>query len=198
MDKRQFEKIALVALIFAGIVFAAVFFINKTYTRDYAMSLSNLPSILPYSTPFIKPESGLETATQISPDGKVTLTMTKALDGSLSTYTFSAGGVTLATRNAPVGDSYQIPFNTWSPDDKSFFVKENNNGQINYFVYPGGINVSDIFKANLPNYVLTDATGWAAPTLLILNTNNTDGAEGPSYWFDITYKEFTLLSRRFN
>lgn len=198
MDKHLFKKIALAALALAGVVFAVVFFVNKTYIRDYAMTLSNLPSVLPYSTPFVTPTSGIETATQISPDGKVTLTMTKTLNGGLSNYTFSSSGITMATRTGLTSDSYQIPFNTWAPDDKSFFVKENNNGQLSYFAYPTGDNVADIFKQKFPNYVLTDITGWAAPTLLILNTNNADGTVGPSYWFDTASKGFTLLSTRFN
>ena len=96
----------------------------------------------------------------------------------------------------------------FSSDDKYLFLKETTGNQITYFVLTASglpvtkdaqtVDFSSLFTAKYPDYVITDATGWAAPTLVVINTNKTDGKVGPSFWFDVQTKSFIQLSERFN
>lgn len=136
--------------------------------------------------------------TQNSPDGKKILTMKKASSGNEITYTFSDADTVVFTRIVNQATTLSIPFNSWSPDDKYFFVKETTPNTTNYYVYPSETNITDFFTQKLPNSKLVDVTGWASPTLLIVNTNKMDGGVSYSYWFDITSKSFIQLATRFN
>ena len=126
-----------------------------------------------------------------SPDGKAKLTMKKTKSTNLVNYTFSIDkpifSKTIASTN-----TISIPHNTWSPDNKYIFLKEDQDKEINYNVLSVTgkefINVSSLFREKYPDLKLVEITGWAAPTLLILNTQKS------SFWFNVTNKSFTLLS----
>ncbi len=143
----------------------------------------------------------------ISPDGKITVTMKRSQNKDLVTYTFNTNNL-VYTKDTVKDDVFSIPFNTWSPDNKYFFIKEIDGNKVSFLIlnasgvsFKNGsqfINVSDIFREKLPTYSLIDATGWAAGNLLIINSNKSDGSEGPSFWFDIPSGTFIQLSNRFN
>ncbi len=126
-----------------------------------------------------------------SPDGKARLTMKKTISNSLVNYTFSIDkpifSKTIASTN-----TISIPFNTWSPDNKYIFLKENLGQETNYNVLSVSgkelINVSGLFRQKYPDLKLVEITGWAAPTLLVLNTQKS------SFWFNVTNQSFILLS----
>lgn len=129
-----------------------------------------------------------------SPDGKAKLTMKKIASNNLVNYTFNTDK-SIFTKTLASSNTLSIPFNTWSPDNKYVFLKENLGKEINYYVLSAAgkelTNISSLFRQKYPDYKLVEITGWAAPSLLILNTL------GPSLWFDVTNQAFTLLSIKF-
>jgi hypothetical protein len=52
------------------------------------------------------------------------------------------------------------------------------------------MEISELFYAKYSEYKITDITGWAAPNLLIVNTDDVNSEEGPSFWFDVSSKTF--------
>lgn len=202
---KRFEKILflIIVILIAGIGIA--FFMKQSN----AQNLSGIP--VAASTPGVNIVSkDTETdVSQISPDGNQNLVM-KVVSGKNNTKTYSVyvTNSLIFTKTLTDPANIALPFNTWSTDDKYVFLKETVGNQINYYVmYANGtstadgsayLNVSDLFAAKEPNYQLTDITGWASGTLLILNTNTAGGDKGPSFWFDITSKSFIVLSTRFD
>ena len=170
------------------------------------------------TTPTPKPVIPIAKADQImsqgSPDGKFTLTMQERKGSAEVTYIFQMMDETshtqknIFTKSVPTGTSISIPFNTFSSDNKYLFLKEVTGSQTTYFVLTASglpitkdvqtIDFSTLFTAKYPNYVITDVTGWAGPTLVVINTNKIDGTIGPSIWFDVASKSFIQLSTRFN
>ena len=117
-----------------------------------------------------------------SPDGEATLTMKKekVQDGTMYTF-FTTDSVTgnqniVFTETVSSGDTLSIPANTFSPDDKYIFLKEENLGQTDFFVITksGALDISRPFATKYPNLKLTDVTGWGGMALLVVNTNKAD------------------------
>jgi len=149
-----------------------------------------------------------------SPDGTYKLTMKRVKDNGWFAYTFlvspTGGGtaVEVYKRTAAESDRFSVPANSFSPDNKFVFIKENAPGNTNYWVMsasgkplPGGSQaqeISSLFAAKYENYKITDVTGWGGLNLIIINTSQETGAEGPSFWFDLTSSSFIRLSSRFN
>jgi hypothetical protein len=104
------------------------------------------------------------------------------------------------TKTEAAGVTLSIPDNTFSSDNKYVFLKETSASGVIYLVLADTqtFDVSSLFTAKYPNYVITDATGWAGPTLLIINTDKASGGIGPSFWFDVASNSFIQLSSRFN
>jgi len=104
------------------------------------------------------------------------------------------------TKIVPSTSTLSIPANTFSPDDKYIFLKEDDSGLVDYFVVTpsGTLDISSLFAAKYPNYKITDVTGWGGMTLIVVNVNNSDGSIGPSFWFNVSGKSFIQLSDRFN
>jgi hypothetical protein len=141
-----------------------------------------------------------------SPDGEATLTMKKekVQDGTLYTF-FTTDSVTgnqnvVFTKTVSSGDTLSIPANTFSPDDKYIFLKEENSGQTDFFAITksGALDISGPFATKYPNLKLTDVTGWGGMALLVVNTVKSDGSLGPSFWFEVPAGGFIQLADRFN
>ncbi|MBI2268558.1 MAG: hypothetical protein HYU80_03935 [Candidatus Blackburnbacteria bacterium] len=150
----------------------------------------------------------------IAPDMKQTLIMKEEQSGNSVTHTFLTQGekdetakqIFAKTVNLP--QTITIPFNTWSPGgNKYLFLKETSEGENSYIVIAleklfssnlQSVNVGEMFMKKYSDYKITDVTGWAAPTLLVVNTDNMDGTVGPSFWLDVSSLSFIKLSTRFN
>lgn len=101
----------------------------------------------------------------------------------------------------------EIPYNTWSPDNVYVFLKEKTSDIDDYLVLKSSgdlfssdqthISIQDLFQKNLPNYVIEDVTGWAAPNLLVVNTKAKDSDQKISFWFDVPSQSFIQLSTYF-
>ena len=98
------------------------------------------------------------------------------------------------------GQTANIPFNTWSPNNAYFFLKLSGTGADQYLVFktsgePFGedpfLNVTSLFTEKGIDHQLRDVTGWAANGLLLVQT------ESPSYWFEVASHRFIILSTQF-
>ncbi len=183
-------QITILLLMTASLVIFSYVFIQKSSANNALTSNKQTVPIL------VEAQSPNENASVNSPDGKVTLTMKKITNKNSVTFSFFTDNL-IYSKVATGNDNFSVPFNTWSPDNKYVFIKEDLENEANYLVFPGEINVTNLFKEKLPDSKLGEVTGWAAPNLLIVNTNMVDGKIGASYWFDINTKNFTRLSNKF-
>src|SRR5260221_1567149 len=98
-----------------------------------------------------------------------------------------------------------IPFNTWAPDNQHFLIREQTACDAGTLVFRAGgepfadgnafLDVTPLFDLKKSGYNVREVTGWAAPTLLIVNTKPTNQSPvGPSFWFDISRKSVIRLS----
>jgi hypothetical protein len=192
---RHQSKIVILASLAISLV--AVFFVFRSKTQQ-----SNT-----FSTP--PPVPVVRAAEPIivgSPDGKMSLTMRKEKGNGTVIYTFlikdEGSGVQkeIFTKTEAAEVTLSIPDNTFSPNNKYVFLKDTGASGTTYFVLADTqvLDVSSLFAAKYQNYVITDATGWGGPTLLVINTNKAGGGTGPSFWFDVAGKSFIQLSTRFN
>jgi len=137
----------------------------------------------------------------VSPDGKVILLMNQKRSGDNISWTFSIGDTQLYQETLPKDIQFSIPFNTFAPDNKFIFIKKTSANLSSYIVLSSSgksMEISELFYAKYSEYKITDITGWAAPNLLIVNTDKVGGGKGPSFWFDVSSKSFIRLSNRFN
>lgn len=175
----------LITLVAGGFL---VFFLQKYLTPSSNQASVVIPTFVQAESPQL---------TQISPDGKELLTLKKEPNKEVTTYTFTTVKGAFYSMTIPSNILVSLPFNTWSPDDKYFFIKQDSQFIV---ITPKGesINVNEKFVAKYPNLTLTDATGWASNNLLILNSNKADGSKNPSIWFEVTSGAFIQLSGRFD
>lgn len=161
--------------------------------------------------PTITPVPAEETTSQISPDGskKIVLRTTHNTDGTLTfniSTTDDSGGneQQVYTLTLPGTESMHIPFNTWSPNNRYFFlVKDNTDAMV--FNASGAsfandqpfLDATDTFNQRATGNTFSEATGWASDTLVIINTTTPDNAKGPSYWFEVPSKAVIRLATEF-
>lgn len=163
--------------------------------------------IVPNSNPILK----IDTASQISPDGTKMLIMktTHNANGTL-TYVFTttdesgANSQQIYKTIVKGSENMSIPFNTWSPDNKYLFIQKNGDNALVFKASGEPIvsdqtyfDVSDLFKAQAKKDILSRVTGWASPTLLIINTITEDNTKGSSYWFEVPTKAIIQLATQF-
>ena len=202
MDKRQTRITILACLLISGVL---VFFGLNT-----RKGVSNSSS---YPPPIANAQASQETSVG-SPDGKFTLTMKEDKGKDTVTYTFlikdesSGSQKEIYSKTVPVGANLSIPFNTFSPDNNYIFLKETGLSQAGYFALTASgapvakdaqtLDISTLFVNKYTDYKIAEATGWAAPTLVVINTTKSNDGMGPSFWFDVASKSFIQLSNRFN
>lgn len=143
-----------------------------------------------------------------SPDGKSDLVIKERKDGTNTIWTVEIDNTLVFSERLPDNVSVTIPFNTFSPDNKYIFLNESTNGNKSYIVLASNgkpilqngenLEITKYFYAKYPNYKITDVTGWASPSLIIVNTDKLTGGIGPGFWFDVSSKSFIQLSTRFN
>lgn len=139
---------------------------------------------------------------QISPDGSSTVSL-KTIG---NTTEIMVNDEVVATRPNESSPHLLIPFNTWSPDDKYFFLEAKGEVDSEYFVYTSSgksyadgapyLMVRDLFAQAHPESAIVDVTGWAAPALLIINAKSHNEAK-MSFWFEVTSRKFIRLSNYF-
>ncbi len=167
------------------------------------------------SVPPTVPEARASQLTSVgSPDGKMSLTMKQKKGDGTVTYTFLIADEETGSqreiffKTVPSGTVFTVPNNTFSSDNKYVFFKEISLGSVDYYILTSsgepvykdtqGFNFSSLFNEKHQDYVITDVTGWAGPTLVVINTDKSGGGTGPSFWFDVASKSFIQLSSRFD
>ncbi len=211
MDKPRFSL--LLVAIFTVIGALSVFYFRDQKTEALTSKAANSPVPVQQTHDTISTPTPTETRV-LAPGGKMTLVMREEKNKNGVTYTFSTidekdqKEKQIFTKTLPTGESIIIPFNTWSPTDKYLLLKETTTHGDSYFVISAlGLplakevyeyNVTELFTEKYQNFVITEMTGWAGPTLVVINTDKLEGGIGPSFWFEVPYKGFIRLSTRFN
>ncbi len=165
--------------------------------------------------PHLTPPLATPVATPwISPDGSKTLVMKTTIGADArKTYSFSVqespslGEHLVYSKTLDVGDEMSIPFNSWSPNNQYFFIQEKGKDGEHILVlkasgasFPDGnifIDVNSAYVEKKIPYAFEQVTGWAAPTLLVVNTKSPTSSAPISFWFDISKKSFIRLSTSF-
>lgn len=207
MKNNPKTTIVVVLLLFMGsgiIVYAATNQRNNTYTIHSSAaettSLSPSPAMYPV---VLAPKE--ETTMQPSPDGKKKLVMkTTRINDQLNEYTLltmdkDESNKKLFFTERLLGQEFRIPFNTWSPDNKYFFIEKGSDALVykesGENITPSGqfIDIKEVFSQTERSDQYKITTGWASPTLLIVNTVTKDGNNGNSYWFEVPSKVIIQL-----
>lgn len=208
-------KYNLLTILFIVIVTGISLFVllqRNEYLNKDALSYSPLPAISPtIASNYL----GLVEATNsLSPDGTKVLTVKKQRNKENTSYSYYVSnkpedlGSLVFEKKINTGFEMSLPYNTWSPDNTYIFLKETTPITVNYYLIDATkqqdpkdfdiVNIQDLFLQKLPEYSLTDITGWAAPNLLILNTQTSRGEQGPSFWFEVPSQSFIQLSTLFD
>lgn len=189
------------------------------FTRQLSGNSSSLLSRLSFaetflSIPTLVPIQVASYKTEIhSPDGTMKVVMNKTIKNqTLANYTFSVSEVSGAnekiifSKTPDENQAIQIPVNSWSPDNKYLFLKENDKSYLSFMVFKANgesfadgkeyIDVVPLFDEKKFGYNLSDITGWDSNILLHIFTVNENGTKGPSYWFDVEGKIFYILGSR--
>jgi hypothetical protein len=211
----KIELETLSAVIVAALV--SVFFVwhNSQNSQPKFYIASSMPgnasSPTPTVTPSIMPTPQVSTTSQISPDGtkKVIMKVTHNADATQK-YEFStadgSGGneQPLYTTTLSGSDSISIPFNTWSPDNKFLFLSKNTTDALVFNAsgtpFANGdafLDIADTFQQRAITNTIAAITGWASPTLIIVNTTTPNNTKGSSYWFEVPSKAIIQLSTQF-
>ena len=204
-------RLLILIIIAASALLLAIRQFSFTADRSFSsQALADFETPTPSPTPF---STKLDTKMD-SPDGKLTLTMKQVKFENSIDYAFYVTGEgidqprLIFSKTLPDGVELTIPYNTWSPDNAYVFIKEKTLTGDNYLVFSTSeqplpnnlslINVSALFQEKIDQYILEEITGWAGPTLLIVNVNALTVSLAPSFWFEVPSQTFIPLSIRFN
>lgn len=189
-------------LIFLGaLVIVAISLILVRY-QDQSDGVST--NILPFSSPTPTPIPETDVR---SSDGTLKLIMrTKTMEDKSTSYSFFTASISskeekpLFKKTVAAGNSMLLSSNSWSPDNKLVFLRENEGSSFNILVFKVSgepfsngqqyLSVVPLFVQRKTEYSLTEVTGWDSETLLHVRTT------GPSYWFDVNSLAFLQLARR--
>lgn len=209
ITKRQVELEAIFLL--TAVAAISLFFVLKNNNYRMQFNLASVP-VMPVQAEVVSPKVII--SSQISPDGKKKVMM-KITENSDKTKTYDistadengANVQFVFTKTLDETRNMVLPFNTWSPDDKYFFVQENDGSNKDVFAFKATgepfsesdkyFDVTDLFAKRNTGNNFDVATGWASETLIIVNTLKPDNSKGPSYWFEIPSKAVIQLSTEF-
>ncbi len=209
--KHKTESMFLITITAMAGLFLAIS-INKPELKIFptrtAIDANSIETSLPTEIPL--PESKVS---EISSDGskKVILKTRQNKDETKS--------VKLSTEDSGGGEqqvifditlekdkSIIIPYNTWSPDNKYFFIRENTSAGTEIMVFNAKgepfasgetyLDLTGLFRKQEAGNNFSEATGWASETLIIVNAATKDNTK-ISYWFEVPDKAVMQLSTVF-
>lgn len=208
--RRQIElETVFLITICAGI---SMFFVTQKNNFQPQFSIASNEPQIQIPAEVVTPK--ITVFSQISPDGKekVIMKVTENNDGT-KTYAFSTADrdgnneKIIFIKTNDLQKDMTIPFNTWSPDNKYFFIQENSASGKSIFVFSATgaqfangevyLDVTDLFAKTNTGNNFNQATGWASESLIIINTTRENNTEGPSYWFEVPSKAIIQLSTKF-
>jgi hypothetical protein len=173
-----------------------------------------LPTTLPTKMPSLAPIVSLlpvtSTTSQISPDGNQVVTI-KTIENRDATQTdeIFTGTMTqpLYSLTLNTTESLSIPFNTWEPTDKYFFLQENSVEGEKILVFQANgqpfangqsyLNLSNTFNQYGSPDTFDAATGWGGYDEIVINTKASDGSQGTSYWYELPEGSIIPLATKF-
>lgn len=209
--KNKVESLFLITI--AGLI--GLFFavsVNKTQLRIaptmIGIDANTMPTAFPTEIPIIR-----SSVSEISSDGskKVISQTIQNRDGSKSvTVSTQDGngdnGQVIFNNTIEKGKSIVIPYNTWSPDNKYFFIQKNTPGGSEIMVFNAKgepfvsgenyLDLTGLFQKQVTGNNFSEATGWASETLIIVN-GVSKGNTKVSYWFEVPSKAIMQLSTVF-
>lgn len=216
--KKQTLELESIAVLILTVAMSLFFVVWKNKHQPQFHVISSLPRQTITPTPSSIPLASLipaDTVTaQTSSDGTKKLSMKVTPNNDKTkTYTFStADGFgmneqVVFTKTLTSEKSMLIPFNTWSPDNKYFFIQQQGNEGNDFMVFTSlgtpfangeaYLDITDVFKAKNTANTISQATGWASQNLIIFNTVKSDSTKGSSYWFEVPSKAIIQLSTEF-
>ena len=198
-------------LLFGGLIAGIILFFWSGQERENLQNPLPLQTKVQGSDGQPSSEAHEETTEVHSPDGKMKIAMLETLNGEIASYVFSVsdisggGNIEIFSKILP-NAKMDLPKNSFSPDNKFFFIKEIGPTATNYFVFKATgeafsegeqfIDVMPLFVAKNTGFELSDVTGWASPTLLYLLTKSNTGESGPTYWLEIPSLAIIRLADR--
>lgn len=211
MKTRHLSLVLLTSLVIVAGIITSMFAWRYVAPPQAKKQLSPFTPVIQPQTviapPVSPPIKQTETASQISPDGSMNLVMqsTRNNDGT-RLYTFSTVNTStnisqqIYVATLPSSDTMSIPFNTWSPDDKYVFFQKGGHDVLVLLASGEPMtsseqyyNVENLFNSPNRTDKYNETTGWASPTLLIVNTVKPDNSKGSSYWFEVPSKAVIQL-----
>jgi len=203
---RQSVEIFFIILLGTALAFFVTIQRNNTSGRSLFSRASVPIAQIPAPT---EVPAGPQQFIMDSPEGSKTLTLEKK--GSVYTLFTSDKSsdqkISVFQKDEPGSQSLEIPFNTWSTDNKYVFLKEITPDINNYLVFQASgtlftndkasISVQEVFKEKVPNYIIEDVTGWAGNTSLIVNAKSIEGDKKVSFWFEVPSQSFIPLGTYF-
>jgi len=198
----ELESFFLISIVAAGSLFLVI---RNNQTQF---------SVGTVSSPLVTETIEEKTYSQISPNGENTVVM-EVVSNNDNTYTYSfysadgEGNDRKFVFEKTLDDEKNmiVPYNTWSSDNKYFFVQENSDGKTSIFAFKATgepfsetekyFDVTDLFGKKETGYTFDEATGWASESLIVINTKTENNEKGPSYWFEVPSKAVIQLSTKF-
>jgi len=185
--------------------------INNYHPQNRMVSALPIDGINPTPLVYIP---NVDISSQLSSDGTHELTMKKISNkDSAYTYEFSISKGSdnekqlVYQKTLGPKSSMLIPFNTWSPDNQYFFIQEQGEERDSVMVFKSTresfsegekyLDLTLLFKERGIKNNFKEATGWASPNLILINSITPEGNEGPSYWFEIPSKSIIQLGTKF-
>lgn len=159
--------------------------------------------------PVITPIETESTNSMNSPDGTKTLTIEKRNNFYTIFVTSNSDNkkVQIFKKEKINSSQLEIPYNTWSPDNFYFFLKEKNAAVDNYLVFQSSgelflnnlsyLSIQEPFKLSAPSFTIEEVTGWAAPNLIIVNAKQSDSSNKASFWFEVPSQSLIQLGTYF-
>lgn len=208
MDK-PLSKILIITILVGGIIGGAA----AMKIHGQSKQPSDIPVLLAAQPTPTPKSSSITDSSVTSSDGTITLTMKIASgDNGGKIYNFlisdTNGQRSIFTKNTDSTESFSLPPNAFSPDNKYIFLKDSIGSQNNYLVMTVSgsqiaqnlqtIEISGLFANKEPNFKITDVTGWAAPTLIVVNSVKDGTSSVESFWFDLSNQSFIPLATYFH
>lgn len=166
-------------------------------------------NVAPAKAPVSPIAANIEISSQISPDG------TKKLEMKITTNPNGTKTYEFRSSNSPTGGSvqiysdinskntYVIPFNAWSPNNRYVFIIKNGTDAMVFNANGMPMNdkeeyidLESVYKTRNYTNSIKEATGWADPNLIIFNTTDKNG-QIASFWLEISSKAVIPLATRF-
>lgn len=189
-------KTIMAVVIVVGIAYVALTLVKKDDSVDVGTRALE-----------VKEEPSLTTLSEASnSDGSLKLVGTGRVVDGKTKYSFKVEDVQkkssllLFETVADPGQTFSIPFNSWSSDYKHVFLQTNDSSGKDYFVFKADgslfadgskyLAVGSYWAESKNPQSIDHVSGWAGEDLLVVYTTNPDGTGSSAYWFVVGTRKF--------